>query len=63
MWGEDLRVVSSPQHNRNGVELEGVEGLLGDIVFADGVLEADVEAVLLVYHMEARVLMILDCKR
>ena len=41
---------------------ESVECFLRDIVFADGVLEADVEAVLLVYHMEARVLIIIDCK-
>ena len=42
---------------------ESVECFLRDVVFADGILEADVEAVLLVYHMETRVLMILDCKR
>ena len=42
---------------------ESVECFLRDVVFADGVLEADVEAVLLVYHMEARVLIIIECKR
>lgn len=35
---------------------EGVIRLLRDVILADGVLEADVEPVLLVHHVEARVL-------
>ena len=40
----NLNVFKYPElANRDGVELEGVEGLLGDVVLAEGVLHTQVE--------------------
>ena len=38
---------------------EGIEGFLSDVVFADGVLKADVKPISLVHHVEAGILMMI----
>ena len=55
MRGESGVNVSPGKQDGNGVQLEGIEGLLSDVVITDVILQRQIELVLLVDEVKAGV--------
>ena len=53
---QELVIVGSSKHNGNGVEFEGIEGFLCDVIFTHRVLETEIEFIFPVNKIKAGVM-------